>query len=208
MTTDTPNADGTDPTTKIDRVIEKYDLNGMAEQLENRWLGAGSRDQSSTRELADHFNKAVLKAVIQGGSAFTLSGDVEHVYDVLTDGEDADATLVRSRLEQNGVDAEAVTGDFISHQTVYRYLTEHLGVERPEKGSEERLDDAIETIQRLQGRTTAVTEQNIQTLKNGDIVSVGDFSVLNDIQVLCGNCGRSHDVTSFLEGGGCECVGQ
>jgi ABC-type transport system substrate-binding protein len=208
MTTNSPNADRTGPSIKIDRVIEKYDLSGMAEQLENRWLGAGNQTQSSTRDLADHFNKEVLKAAVQGGNAFTLSGDVEQVYDVLTDSEDADATLVRSRLDQSGVDVEAVTGDFVSHQTVYRYLTEHLEVERSEKSSEERLDDAIETIQRLQGRTTAVTEQNIQSLKNQNIVSVGEFSVLNDIQVLCENCGRSHDVTSFFEGGGCECAGQ
>lgn len=205
MTTD---ADDTGPTTKIDRVIDEYGLDDMAQELENRWLGAGRRDQSSTRDLADHFNKAVLEAVVQQGNAFTLSGDVEQVYDVLTDGEDADGTLVRSRLEQSGVDVEAVTGDFVSHQTVYRYLTEHLEVERPEKDSEERLDDAIETIQRLQGRTTTVTEQNIRTLKNQDLVSVGGFTVLNDLQVLCESCGRSHDVTSFLEAGGCECGGQ
>ena len=67
------------------------------------------------------------------------------------------------------------------------------------------LADAVSVVQQLQGRTTAVTEQKIETLKNNDIVSVGEFSVLNDVQVICESCGRSHEVTSFFEQGGCGC---
>jgi len=98
-----------------------------------------------------------------------------------------------------------VVGDFVSHQTIYRYLKDHREVEQPEQTPEERKEKAIETIKRLRGRTTAVSEQTVEKLKRNDVVSVGAFSVLNDLQVLCEECGRSDDIASFLEQGGCTC---
>ena len=189
---------------KIDQAIEKYGLKEMAKELEKRWLGVDG-DQESTRDLADFFNKTVLKEAVDQSETFTLSGNIDKVYRTLTDGDETDATLVRSRLEQSGVDVEAVTNNFVSHQTVYRYLKDIREVERPDQSSEDKKEDAIETIQRLRGRTTAVTERTIDNLKKTDILSVGEFSVLNDLQVLCESCGRSYDVSTFLERGGCEC---
>lgn len=190
---------------KVDRVIDEYGLGEMAVELEDRWLGKGDTEQASTRKLADYFNREVLRSAINQSDTFTLSGDVEELYDALTDDEEAEATLVKSRLEQSGVDIETVMSDFISHQTVYRYLKEQRDVERSEQSTAEKLENATETVQRLRGRTTAVTEQKIQTLENNDILSGGEFSVLNDIQVICENCGRSHDVASFFEQRGCDC---
>lgn len=197
------DSESTGRTNKVDAVIEKYDLAGMAQELEDRWLSAGDEGKS-TRELADHLNRDVLRVAVEDSDVFTLSGDLEQVYRSLTE-DDADATLVRSRLEQNGVDVEAVVADFVSHQTVYRYLKNERGVEQPDQTAEERKQNAIDSIQRLRGRTTAVTERTIERLGKDDSISVGDFSVLNDLQVLCENCGRSYDVVSFLEGGGCDC---
>jgi len=203
MTSNASNT--TSGTMKIDRVVNEYGLAGMGDELEERWLGTNETEQSSTRELADYFNKEILRSAIRESDTFTLSGDVEEVYRALDDDESADATLVRSRLEQSAIDVEAVTSDFISHQSVHRYLKEHREVERPERDPERKLADAVSVVQQLQGRTTAVTEQKIETLKNNDIVSVGEFSVLNDVQVICESCGRSHEVTSFFEQGGCGC---
>ena len=205
MTSNASNA--ASGTTKIDRVVNEYGLAGMGDELEERWLGTDAAEQASTRELADYFNKEVLRAAIRESETFTLSGDVEEVYRSLADDESTDATLVRSRLEQSGIDVESVTSSFVSHQTVHRYLKDHRGVERPERDSDGKVADAVSVVQQLRGRTTAVTEQRIQALKNDDVVSVGEFSVLNDVQVICENCGRSHEVTSFLEQGGCGCEG-
>jgi len=190
--------------TKIDRTIEKYGLEGMAKELEERWLGVNS-EQESTRSLAASFNKRVLEEAIENSDAFTLSGTVDELYQSLTDDNETDATLVRSRLEQNGIDVDAVVGDFVSHQTIYRYLKDHREVEQPEQTLEERKEKAIETIQRLRGRTTTVSEQTVEKLKRNDVISVGAFSVLNDLQVLCEECGRSDDLASFLKQGGCTC---
>jgi hypothetical protein len=194
----------TPPSSKVERVIQRYDLEGLEVEFEHRWLGVDG-EQASTRELAEDLNKRVLAVAVNRSDAFTLSGSVDELYRGLTGDDDEDPTLVRSRLEQNGVDVDAVTDDFVSHQTIYRYLKNHRGVEQPERTPDERRETAVDTIQGLRGRTTAVTEQTVADLARNDIVDVGDFSILNDIQLLCEDCGRSYDVTGLIERGGCEC---
>lgn len=198
--------DGTGPRrlNKIDRVIGKYELADLGDELERCWLREG-RDGASTRELARDFNRRVLAVAVDRSDAFTLSDDVGQLYEQLTDETAGDGTLVRSRMEQSGIDVDEVTSDFVSHQTVYRYLTEHRGVNRSEVGDEERRRKAIETIQRLRGRTTAVTEQNVENLRSTEVLSIDEFSVLNDIQILCEKCGRNYDVVELIEQGGCVC---
>lgn len=194
----------TRPTNKVDRVAAAYGLEGLGDELERRWLGEGS-DAASTRELADLFNRRVLAAAIDESAVFTLDGDVEGAYRTLTDEGDADRSLVRSRMEQGGIDVDAVLGDFVSHQTIHRYLTDHRGVEQSGPDDAERSKKAVERIQRLRGRTTAVTEETVERLRASGTLTVEEFSVLNDIQVLCEGCGRSYDVVELIERGHCAC---
>ena len=201
MTADDSQSGG--GTNKVDTVIRKYDLVGMGAELEDRWVGADG-DKESTRDLADYFNQSVLESAIEGSDAPTLSGDIQQVYQSLRE-DDADAPLIRSRLEQNGVNIESVTDDFISHQTVYRYLKNDRGAARPEQTPAERKQNAIDSIQRLRGRTTAVTRQTIESLEKNNAISAGDFNIINEVQVLCEDCGRSYDIVAFLEQGGCGC---
>ena len=191
-------------TNKVDRVIEKYELDDLGLKIENRWLGVDG-EQYSTRELAEYLNKRVLDAAVTRSDAISLTGNIDELYHVLTDDTDADTTLVRSRLQQNGVEVDTVTSDFVSHQTIYRYLKKQREVERPERTLDERREDAINTVQRLRGRTSAVTKETINNLKRGGILDVSEFSVLNDVQILCEHCGRSYDVAAFIERGGCDC---
>ncbi|GAA0215815.1 rod-determining factor RdfA [Halobaculum roseum] len=195
----------TTPSNKVDRVAQAYGLDDLGAELEARWLGVDG-EQSSTRDLATLFNKRVLEAAVDRSDAFTFTGTVDQLYRRLTDDDTGDAALVRSRLEQHGVDVDAVTDDFVSHQTIHRYLKNHRELERPEQTPEDRKASAVDTVQRLRGRTTAVAEQTIESLANNDILDVGQFSILNDIQVLCENCGRSYDVTTFIERDGCQCA--
>ncbi|WP_267643396.1 rod-determining factor RdfA [Haloarchaeobius amylolyticus] len=199
-----PTSDGAnEPTNKVDRVIQKYDLGDVGDELERLWLGDGD-EKRSVRDLADLFNKRILQSAIDASDVVTLGENIDHVYNALT-GEESDQTLVRARLEQNGVDVEGVENDFVSHQTIYRYLKNHRDAEQPEPSDEERVEKAEQTIQRLRGRTTAVTERSLEGLQKNDAITLGSFNVLNDIQVLCEDCGRSYDVTDLLERGGCAC---
>lgn len=191
---------------KVERVIDSYGLAGLADELERRWVGDGTETQS-TRALATYFNKRVLAAAIDDSSVSLVTEDVSDIYEALTDETaDHDTTLTESRLRRGGVDVSDVRDDFISHQTIYRYLTDVRGAERTSPSDSDRLANGSERIQRLQGRTTAVTEQTIDSLASNGIVSIGSFDVLTDVQVFCRDCGRSYDVTTFLQRTHCDCT--
>jgi hypothetical protein len=186
-------------------VIDSYGLNGLADELEHRWVNEGD-ESLSTRELATYFNKRVLAAALNDSDVALVTEDVSDIYAALTDeAADHDTTLIESRLRREGVDISDVRDDFVSHQTIYRYLTSVRGVKRASTSEADRLRNASERIQRLQGRTTAVTEQTVDSLISNDIVSIGSFDVLTDVQVFCRDCGRSYDVTALLEQGHCDC---
>lgn len=190
---------------KIERVIDDYGLDGLADELERRWVGEGENTQS-TRELAAYFNERVLAAAIDESDVALVTEDVRDIYEALTEeSADHDSTLIESRLRRGGVDVSDVQGDFVSHQTIHRYLKDHRGAVQSSPTESERMERGEERIQRLQGRTTAVTEQTIESLVNHDILSLGEFDVLTDIQVFCRDCGRSYDVTTLLEQGNCNC---
>jgi hypothetical protein len=199
--------DGGSTRPKVERVIDSYGLDGLGDELEHRWVGEGEESQS-TRELATYFNKRVLAAAIDDSDVTLVTEDVSDIYAALTDeSADRDSTLVASRLRRGGVDINDVRDDFVSHQTIYRYLTEVRGAERASPSEADRLRNASERIQRLQGRTTAVTEQTVDSLSTNDAVSIGSFDVLTDVQVFCRDCGRSYNITAFLERGHCDCTG-
>jgi len=191
--------------TKIDRVVERYGLRRIPEQLRDLWLGTGD-EQRSTRELADWFNRQVLAAAIADLPAVTISGDVDQIYTQLQGEDSADRRLIRDRLIQRGVDIDEVEANFISHQTVYRYLTEELGVQQPTPSPEEQAERAVETVGRLRGRTSAVARQSVETLISTDQAQIGPFSVITDVQVICEQCGRSFDLPTLTETGGCGCL--
>lgn len=191
--------------TKIDRVVERYGLRRIPEQLRDLWLGTGD-EQRSTRELADWFNRQVLGAAIADLPAVTISGDVDQIYTQLQGEDSADRRLIRDRLMQRGVDIDEVEANFISHQTVYRYLTEELGVQQPTPSPEEQAERAVETVGRLRGRTSAVARQSVETLISTDQAQIGPFSVITDVQVICEQCGRSFDLPTLTETGGCGCL--
>jgi hypothetical protein len=206
MSTRGPDSEGTRSRTKIDRVVARYGLSQIPEQMRDLWLGTGD-EQRSTRELADWFNRQVLSAAIADLTAVTISGDVEQIYHQLQGEDTADRRLLRDRLIQRGVDIEEVEGDFISHQTVYRYLTKELGVEQPTPTPEEQAERAVETVGRLRGRTSAVARQSVETLISTGEAQIGPFSVITDVQVICEQCGRSFDLPTLTETGGCGCLG-
>ncbi|MFC7007207.1 rod-determining factor RdfA [Halalkalicoccus salilacus] len=117
---------------KVGRVIREYGLDGLGTELEIRWTGKGG-DQYSLRALADRFNQRVLEAALEDAGVRSLEGDVENRYRLLTD-DDVSAGMhqqARRELERAGVDVDALESDFVSHQSIYTYLTDHRGSHIP-----------------------------------------------------------------------------
>lgn len=193
--------------TKVRRVIESYELSGLGDELAARWVGDGY-DRESLRSLADRFNRRLLAASMEQAGLSPLDGEVENSYRLLTD-DDVSAgmrTQVERRLEREGIDIEQLRTDFVSHQAVHTYLTTDREIDPPGKrDSGDRLERDRETIQRLRSRLSVVTENTVSRLDATDRLDVGDFSVLVDLQVVCGDCGTTYEISELFEQGGCDC---
>lgn len=172
-------------TNKITRVIEKYNLNGLGIELENRWLATD--DQSmSLRELAEYFNKQVLEVAIERSDLSLVDNGVDTIYSRLTEKNTStsDQIQVERRLEYNGVDVDTVTSDFVTHQTVYKYLRDYREVSQPEETPEQKRSKANERVQKLQKRTAAVTDDTLKSIQRDGLIPEGEFDVLVDIQIV------------------------
>jgi len=191
---------------KVERVVQKYDLPRLGNELAERWTGEGSR-QASLRELADEFNVRVLQAAMEEAGLSPLEGEARNMYDLLTrdDVSSGERTRAERQLERNELDVEELKSNFASHQAIHTYLTEHRGVERKSQSTDDPLERAKETVQRLTSRTQAVTENTCENLTD-DGLTLGDFDVLVDVRIHCEDCGRTANVTDLIERGGCDCA--
>ena len=192
---------------KVSRLIDEYDLSGMGERLANFWLGTDG-ERRSLRELADHFNRELLRTEMENAGMTTLDGEVANTYRLLT--VDEVSTGVRTQaetiLERNNIDPEDLQQDFVSHQAIHTYLTKQRGVERSsEPTNQDRIEKTTDTIQRLSSRLVAVAEKRLQSLRNAGTITLGTFSVFVDVRVVCEDCGTHADVRTLLTDGGCDC---
>lgn len=189
---------------KVVRLIEEYDLQGIGAELEQYWTA--DEDRRSLRELADYLNRYVLEAVLDSASVQHLDGETENTYRLLTDDDisSADRTRVRRRLERDGVDVDKLEGDFVTYQAIRSYLRDHRGVEyTPDEP--DPLEREKTNVQRLRGRMTSVTEGNLEQLRDSGRLTLGEFRTLSEIRVVCEDCNTQFDAVELLKRGGCDC---
>lgn len=203
------NPDGeTAPCCKVGAVTEAYGLDSLDATLRERWTAATNR--SSVRGLADYLNREILGAALRGSREGTLEGEVENYYRLLSDDDVSLGvrTEAQGRLRERGVDVERIEDDFVSHQTVYRHLTDCLGIDRDDRPADDEtvVRDGIGTIRALQRRIEAVTRSTVDRLTRDDHVHVGDVDVLVDVTVTCRGCGEQLPLSESLAGYACECV--
>jgi hypothetical protein len=192
------------PNLKVGRLIRDYGLGeDFGDYLERRWTGE-SGERLSLRDLADLFNRRLLEAAMRENGMSPLAGEVENIYELLTDEDvsSADRTRSRRRLEREGVDVSQVTDDFVSYQAIRTYLKDR-GAEY--SGRDDRAAAAASTIQQLRSRTATITESKLEQLREGDELDLGQFRVMVDVRVVCEDCGAQYDVTELLDRGGCDC---
>jgi hypothetical protein len=202
------DSDSTPPSqqNKVQRLIQKYELEGFGAELERLWTD-NADEQYSVRDLTEYFNTELLSTAIERGEMRPLEGEIDNLYRLLTksDVSGGERTEALIRLEQSGVNIDELEEDFVSHQSIYRYLTKHRGIEHEEQTLENAVESGEQTIQRLRSRTEIITRSTIERLANGDHLDLEAFDVLVDVQVICESCGRSYDVGQVLDSGGCEC---
>ncbi len=190
---------------KVARLIEEYDLEGLGEELEASWVGPGER--KSLRELETVFNEELIKAVTREAGEDPLPGEVETIYEALqsktaSPGLEED---VRGRLDRMGVDVETLDRSLVSYQAIRTYLKDHRGVD-PETPDTEPTESTRTSIEKLTGRLQAVTDQRLSDLETRDELVLGEFRVLVNVQVYCEDCGTQQSVEEVLRTGGCSCA--
>ncbi|WP_254527873.1 rod-determining factor RdfA [Natrinema gelatinilyticum] len=193
---------GPDP--KVLRLIRKYGLEDVGDELEARWTHPENR--TSLRELADSFNERLLRAVLVDADVETLTDDVSRLYALLsgTDGSRGEQTVATRRLERAGVDVETLTDEFVSYGAIRSYLTGYRDASLRDTDRDAR-ETVRGTIEGLRQRTVAVTESKLARLRDTDHLQLGTHRVHADVQVLCEECGRQYDVATLLERGACDC---
>ena len=201
--------DSTGPSTrgrksKVARVLDEYDLEGMGAELERRWTA--SEDRWSLRDLARFLNQQVLGTALEAANVQTVDGEVANTYRLLTDEDvtSADRTRIRRRLERDGVDVDALEKDFVTYQAIRTYLQKHRDAEYTPDETDP-IEREISNVQQLRGRLVSVTEGKLEQLRSAEELDLGAFRLLVDVQVVCEDCNGQFEVVELLERGGCHC---
>lgn len=198
---------GTEPCCKVGQVIQAHGLESLDGELVGRWTGTGD-ESASLRELQREVNRQILRSALADASVQTIEGEIENLRRVLRSSEVSENRRIeaRRRLENDGVAVEGLLDDFVSHQTVYNHLRDCLDASAPEAPSEEeQLSRAKSTVFGLQNRTEVVTGQTLTQLGGSGLISPAAYDVIVDIQAICESCGRSQNLETLLETGGCPC---
>ena len=192
---------------KVERLIEERDLDGLGDELVDGWTATGD-DRTSLRDLARRFNVRLLAATMDRAGGHPPVGDPGSVYAALNGVEGVSAgrrAEVRSQLDRAGIDVDELERSFVTYQAIRTYVTDVRGAERGTPDDAERIDSVRTTIQRLTGRTSAVAEENLERLRETGRLPLGDFRLTVDVRVYCRDCGAQRDVIDLIDEGGCEC---
>lgn len=203
--TEEPETSGRGRRSKVARLIEEYNLEGIGEEMERLWTD--EQDRRSLRDLAKYFNHAIIEVVLENAGVQLLDGEIENIYRLLTDEEvgNADRTRARRRLEREGIDVDGLSDDFVTYQAIRSYLQGHRGAEyTPDR--RDPIERELTNVRQLQGRIDSVTEGKLQQLRESDDVELGDFRTIVTIQVYCEDCNSQLAVEELLEQGGCDCT--
>lgn len=192
------------PNSKVARVIDDYGLAGWGDRLEREWLGDGG-DRTSLRDLATQFNQAVLETALQEAGETVVEYDVASTYRVLTDDGVSNADTLRKEreLERAGLDVEDLRRDFVTHQAIHSYLTEYREAEFGDRSVDP--DRKVETLERLEGRTTAVAESTLDALIDAEELTSREYELFVEIRTVCEACGTDYALVDLIRKGGCQC---
>ena len=190
---------------KVARLIDEYDLQGLGAELEQQWTA--DEDRKSLRDLARYFNQQLLQRTLEEANVQYLDGEIENTYRLLTDDEvsSAESTRVRRRLERDGIDVDALETDLLTYQAIRSYLKDHRGAEYT-PAETDPLEREATNVQKLRGRMATVTGGKLEQLRDSDELTLGEFQTLAGIRVICEDCNTQFDVLDLLNRGGCNCT--
>lgn len=203
----TEPSSGPGPRGKVERVLEKYELEGFGDYMVDRWTAVEASERLSLRALAREFNIRLLEERLTDTNAEPIEGTAESYYESLS-GENVSSgvqTEVRRRLEQAGIDVDDLKSEFVSRQAIQTYLAKTRGANQPNQVSSISGSAVQETIDRLRERVRQVTTSRLERLRSAGKLALGEFRVVVDVQVYCRDCGAQQSLSELLAAEGCNC---
>lgn len=192
---------------KVTRLIEEYELTDIGDELEERWTQ--ETDRSSLRDLAEYFNRELLKKALETSNSEPLDGEIDNIYRLLTKKEVTSGVRqqTRARLKQRDVDVDKIENDFVTYQSIRTYLREHRQATPPDntRSPNDHREAKQTTIQQLTSRLATVTEEALNELKNAGNLTLGQFDVVVTVQIHCLDCDSRVSVLELLRQKGCQC---
>ncbi|ERG94640.1 MAG: hypothetical protein J07HQW2_01076 [Haloquadratum walsbyi J07HQW2] len=192
---------------KIKRIANEYDLQGLGDELVSRWLGEDGYERESLRDLADRVNNRLIHAAVD--DSFTLlDGEAENIRRLLTDNDVTAGmrTETRQNLKNKGIKIDNLESSLISYQSVYNYFKRDRDISRESQETTNRPEASLESIQKLANRLRAIVTNNIEQWVRNDVVTDGSYNVDVALRVTCQHCGERWSPTTFLDQNGCQCT--
>jgi hypothetical protein len=189
---------------KVCRVLDERGLSGYDDRLLSEWRGEDGQ-RKGYRELARWLNVTLLRREMDEVGLSTLGDEAGSKYDRLTN-DDTNAVEVANMLEREGVDVEALTGDFVSYGVVRTHITDCLGAsyEPPEPTEWESEAVSIARDHALEKIEQAVSS----LLRKGTVAAGGPVSVSLDVELECEACQSRVPLRRALRRGHvCQCEG-
>lgn len=191
------------PKKKIVRVAEEYGLEGIGEEMAQKWVDPNTEDRHTLEDLRDLFNKRVLKTAMKQAGVEIVPGEIEYTYEYLFDESVAPSEKedTRRRLEEKGVDVEKVQDDFIgSPQTIHNYLRQVEEVElNPDTDDKTEKEKTLTHINSLERRYETIVDNILSRLIKKDEIPESEYIIDVDCTVKNIETGEERYVEDLLE---------
>lgn len=186
---------------KVDRIGEKYGLDGLDGRLERR----RSQKDASLRQLESHINREVLKRAMTSAGKDPIKGEAANLLDHLRGDDEISRKEARRELRRQGIDVNELEEDFVSYQTVRKHLNECMQIDTSSAYSPAP-DEDRRRLGDLKGRAEKVIKRTFDRLRKHDAIKVGEPRPAVSLKVKCGDCGRTHDASELLRTRRCACA--
>ena len=137
--TDDGAGGGDDHCCKVGRVADDHGLSpGVGDDVNKylaaRWRGDDGYPETSLADLVEWFDRRVMLTVYRANDRLASDSRLAAEYDTLQSDDGVDRSLLIDDLAEDGIDGDALCEDFVSVATIYRHLTDCLGVSKPDDG--------------------------------------------------------------------------
>ena len=205
--TDDGAGGGDDHCCKVGRVADGHGLSpgvgdDVNEYLAARWRGDDGYPETSLADLVEWFDRRVMLTVYRANDRLASDSRLAAEYDTLQSDDGVDRSLLIDDLAEDGIDGDALCEDFVSVATMYRHLTDCLGVSKPDDGKRSDSDWEADKIAYAVDTARENIADALQSWENkGTVPYATDATIDVRVTLECPVCHRQVVVERARERG-------